>query len=257
MIAERLASRAAALAAERIPYVQATVVRAARPASVQVGATALVHADGTIEGFVGGHCAEPSVRLHALRVLETGEPLLLRIEPGAGDGDATDGAITVHNPCISGGALEIFLEPRLPAPRLRVVGDTPIATALAELGRGMGYDVATGDGEPGADDAALVVASHGRDEEHALATALDLGVPYVGLVASRRRGAAVVAALTVSDDDKARVRTPAGIDIGARTPEEIALSILAEIVAARRHQIAPPEPIADEHTGHEGHCCHE
>ena len=86
-----------------------------RPASVQPGASALVLGDGTIEGFVGGHCAEPSVRLHALHVLETGEPLLLRIEPGNGEGDAIDGAVTVHNPCISGGALEIFLEPHLPA----------------------------------------------------------------------------------------------------------------------------------------------
>ena len=156
MIAERLADRAAALEAERIPYVQAVVVRAARPASVQVGATALVHRDGSIEGFVGGHCAEPSVRLHALRVLETGEALLLRIEPGPGDQDAIDGAVTVHNPCISGGALEIFLEPHLPKPRLRVVGDTPIATALAELGRSAGFHV--GD-DAAADDAAVVVAS--------------------------------------------------------------------------------------------------
>jgi xanthine dehydrogenase accessory factor len=250
MIAERLATRAAALATERVPYVQATVVRAARPASVQVGATALVLGDGTIEGFVGGHCAEPSVRLHAARVLETGEALLLRIEPGNGDEAAVDGAVTVHNPCISGGALEIFLEPRLPTARIRVVGDTPIATALADLGRGLGYDMASG--EPAADDAALVVASHGRDEEQALAGALELGVPYVGLVASRKRGAAVLDALET--EGKERIHTPAGLDIGARTPEEIALSILAEIVATRRHTtVAPPH----EHAGHEGHCCHE
>ena len=138
MIAERLTDRAAALEAGREPYVQAVVVRAARPASVQVGASALVLKDGTIEGFVGGHCAEPSVRLHALRVLETGEALLLRIEPGAGDEAAADGAVTVHNPCISGGALEIFLEPRLPAARLHVLGDTPIAQALGDLGRAHG-----------------------------------------------------------------------------------------------------------------------
>ena len=165
-------------------------MRAGRPASVRPGATALVLGDGTIEGFVGGHCAEPSVRLHALRVLETGEPLLLRIEPGDGEGAASDGAITVHNPCISGGALEIFLEPHVPKPRLRVIGDTPIAHALAELAPGVGFEVGR---EPSDGDAALVVASHGRDEEEALATALDVGVPYVGLVASRRRGQAVVA----------------------------------------------------------------
>ena len=249
MIAERLADRAAALDVERVPYVQATVVRAARPASVQVGATALVLNDGTIEGFVGGHCAEPSVRIHALRVLETGEPLLLRIEPGSGDGDATEGAITVHNPCISGGALEIFLEPRLPAARITVLGDTPIATALAELGRGLGYEIATG--EPTADDAALVVASHGRDEEPALTAALEKGVPYIGLVASRKRGAAVLESLEA--EDTTRIHTPAGLDIGARTPEEIALSILAEIVATRRAQTTPPM----EHHHHEGHHCHD
>lgn len=248
MIAERLAHRAATLEAERAPYVQATVVRAGRPASVQPGATALVLGDGTIEGFVGGHCAEPSVRLHALRVLETGEPLLLRIEPGDGDGAASDGAVTVHNPCISGGALEIFLEPRLPKPRMRVVGDTPIARALAELAAGVGYVIGA---DASDDDAAVVVASHGRDEEEALATALDVGVPYVGLVASRTRGQAVVQSLEVSDDDRARVHTPAGLDIGARTPEEIALSILAEVVATRATKVTPPE----HHE--EGHCCHE
>jgi xanthine dehydrogenase accessory factor len=254
MIAERLANRVSALEAERVPFVQATVVRAGRPASVRAGATALVLGDGTIEGFVGGHCAEPSVRLHALRALETGDAMLLRIEPGDGEHAAADGAVTVHNPCLSGGTLEIFLEPRVPAPRVNVVGETPIAHALLELGRTLGYDVVAcrgADFEPSSDDAALIVASQGRDEEHALATALDIGVPYVGLVASRKRGEAVVAELEVSDDDRARVHTPAGLDIGARSPEEIALSILAEIVATRRPQTAP----VAHHEGH--HHCHE
>jgi xanthine dehydrogenase accessory factor len=242
VIAERLAHRAGALEAERAPYVQATVVRAGRPASVQPGATALVLGDGTIEGFVGGHCAEPSVRLHALRVLETGEPLLLRIEPGDDDdGAAVDGAVTVHNPCISGGALEIFLEPRVPKPRMRIVGDTPIAQALAQLAKGVGYEIGAGD------EAAVVIASHGRDEEQAITTALEDGVPYVGLVASRKRGQAVLAGLGLADD---RVHTPAGLDIGARTPEEIALSILAEIVATRTTKVSLP-------VHQEGHCCHE
>jgi xanthine dehydrogenase accessory factor len=244
VIAERLAHRAAALEAERAPYVQATVVRAGRPASVQPGATALVLGDGTIEGFVGGHCAEPSVRLHALRVLETGEPLLLRIEPGDDDDNAAiDGAVTVHNPCISGGALEIFLEPHVPKPRMRVVGDTPIAHALMELAPRLGYEL--GDG----DEAAVVIASHGRDEEQSITAALEAGVPYIGLVASRKRGQAVLAGLDGVDE---RVHTPAGLDIGARTPEEIALSILAEIVATRQAQTVLP---AEHHQ--EGHCCHE
>jgi xanthine dehydrogenase accessory factor len=255
MIGDGLAHRIATLEEERVAFVQATVVRAGRPASVRAGATALVLGDGSIEGFVGGHCAEPSVRLHALRALETGEALLLRIERCAGAGDAIDGAVTEHNPCLSGGALEIFLEPHVPPARLHVIGDTPIATALGELGRDLGYDVvAHQDGaiEPSHDDAAVIVASHGRDEDRALGTALDAGVPYVGLVASRKRGAAVVADLEVSDDDRARVHTPAGLDIGARTPQEIALSILAEIVATRRPELAP----LPDH-GHEGHHCHE
>jgi xanthine dehydrogenase accessory factor len=258
MIAERLANRVSALEAGRVPFVQATVVRAGRPASVRAGATALVLNDGTIEGFVGGHCAEPSVRLHALHVLETGDALLLRIEPGDGDHAAVDGAVTVHNPCLSGGTLEIFLEPHVPPARVHVVGETPIAHALHDLGRSLGYDVQLHTDsafEPTNDDAAVIVASHGRDEEQVLSTALDIGVPYVGLVASRKRGEAVVADLANSDDDKARVHTPAGLDIGARTPEEIALSILAEIVASRRPQTAPAAPPAARH--HEGHHCHD
>jgi xanthine dehydrogenase accessory factor len=243
MMDEKLAWRADVLADERIPFVQATVVRARRPASVRPGATALVLSDGRIEGFVGGTCAEESVRLHAARVLETGEALLLRIEPEAGEGETADGAVTVHNPCLSGGALEIFLEPRLPAARVHVVGDTPIALALGELGRGLGYDLAPhadGDLDLGAHDVGVVVASHGREEERALEAAVEAGIPYVGLVASRARGRAVVATLNVCDEDRARIRTPAGLDIGARTPEEIALSILAEIVATRRSQPAVP-----------------
>jgi xanthine dehydrogenase accessory factor len=250
LIGEGLARRTAALEEARVAYVKATVVRAGRPASVRAGATALVLGDGTIEGFVGGHCAEPSVRLHALHALETGDALLLRIEPGDGAETTAEGAVTEHNPCLSGGALEIFLEPHLPAPRMIVVGETPIAHALAELGRAVGYAVAAqADGtiDPHSDDAAVIVASHGRDEDHALAIALEAGIPYVALVASRRRGEAVVADLDVSDADRERVHTPAGLDIGARTPPEIALSILAEIVADRRPQTAPVATDGDRH----------
>jgi xanthine dehydrogenase accessory factor len=133
--------------------------------------------------------------------------------------------------------VEIFLEPRVPAARLLVVGDSPIAEALAELGRPLGYAVELVRGEDAAsraDDTALVVASHGRGEEPALTAALRLGVPYVGLIASRIRGAAVLAALDVPDDQRARVHSPAGLDIGGRTAAEIALSVLAEIVQERR-----------------------
>jgi xanthine dehydrogenase accessory factor len=237
-----LEARAAALDADRAPYVVATVVRRQRPASVRAGDAALVLGDGTIEGFVGGTCAEASVRLHALRALETGDPLLLRIVPDEPLDARTEveGAVTVANPCLSGGALELFLEPHLPAPRVVVIGDTPVADALADLGTRAGLTVEHG--ESHADDLALVVASHGRDEQDALERALRERVAYVGLVASRRRGAAVLAALDVPDEQRERVRTPAGLDIGARSAEEIAVSILAELISVRRRVLVPPAP---------------
>jgi xanthine dehydrogenase accessory factor len=234
----------------RVPFVHATVVRAQRPASAHAGDTALVRADGVIDGFVGGTCAESSVREYGLMTLSTNEPLLLRIVPGEQlpHGDE-EGAVTVANPCLSGGSVEIFLEPRVPAPRLLVVGDSPIAEALATLGRPLGFDVertAEDAAVPEADDAALVVASHGRGEEPALTRALQLGVPYVGLIASRIRGAAVLASLDVTDAERSRVHSPAGLDIGGRTAAEIALSVLAEIVqerrAAERHGAAAASP---------------
>lgn len=237
MIKGALAARAEALLAERRPFVYATVVRAAHPTSVRPGDAAIVLADGTIEGFVGGTCAQASVRVHSAHALETGAAVLLRLEPGAGpeDVETADGVVVAHNPCLSGGALEVFLEPQLPAPRILVAGDTPIARALAEVARAAGYDVLhrdTAEAAPRAGDTALVVASHGIDEERALVRALEAGIDYVGLVASETRGKAVRDGLDVSDELRARVRTPAGLAIGARSPGEVAISILAELIAA-------------------------
>jgi xanthine dehydrogenase accessory factor len=233
-----------ALARARVPFVQATVVRAQRPTSAHAGDTALVRADGVIDGFVGGQCAEASVREYGLKVLSAGEPLLLRIVPeGVGLTADEEGAVTVANPCLSGGSVEIFLEPRVPPPLVVVVGESPIAEALAELGRPLGFAVERGSGDVAPDGAeAVVVASHGRGEDTALALALQSGVPYVGLIASRRRGAAVLASLDLPDEERSRVHTPAGLDIGARTAAEIALSVLAQIVAERRSQPVAAAP---------------
>lgn len=219
------------------PYVHATVVRAQAPTSTWPGASALVLSDGTIEGFVGGQCAESSVRAASLEVLDSGEPTLLRILP---EGDEpfpdTPGARTVVNPCLSGGAIELFLAPHLPARRLVVVGHTPIADALADLAGAVGFQAVRADDldAPPAGAVAVVVSSHGRGEEEALRSALDAGVGFVGLVASRRRGDAVLGELDLGEAERARVHTPVGLDIGARTPGEISLSILAEIVRAVR-----------------------
>jgi xanthine dehydrogenase accessory factor len=226
--------RAAALRRDRVPFVHARVVRAERPTSAKPGDEAVVLADGTVEGFVGGTCTESTVRAQALALLDSGETLLLRITPVSEPGRADlPGTVTAFNPCLSGGMLEIFLEPVIPAPLVAIHGDTPIARALLALGGPLGYHVVSWDPQVAGEAAAVVVASHGRNEEEVLATALSAGVPYVGLVASRKRGEAVVASLAVDAGTRGRIHTPAGLDIGARTPEEVALSILAEIVATR------------------------
>jgi xanthine dehydrogenase accessory factor len=251
MIKAKLAAQAVQLTADRLPFVLATVVRARRPTSVRPGDTAIVRSDGAIEGFVGGHCAASSVRLYAMRALETGEPILLRLLPDGGDTerprDGIEGVVVEHNPCLSGGALEIFLEPRLPEPRIVIVGDSPVAQALEELAVTGGYSVepsgAASDGDL-AGAAAVIVASHGDQEEQVLTAALSAGVPYVALVASRDRGAAVRAGLDLPRELSSQLHTPAGIDIGAGTPVEIAISILAELILVRHSDPAPGRPPA-------------
>ncbi|MDX6541337.1 MAG: xanthine dehydrogenase accessory factor [Gaiellales bacterium] len=242
MMTPAMSRRAQELAAEGTAFVTATVVHARRPTSVEPGNVALVLADGTIEGFVGGLCSEHSVRAYSLQALETGRAVLLRILPFADEAEVAgeEGTVTVQNPCLSGGAIEVFLEPVLPAARVLVVGDTPIADALLRLGGEVGFAAVRVDAaalEPQAGDLALVVAAHGRDELHTLRLGLEQDLPYVGLVASRKRGDGVLGELRgdgVPDALLERIDVPAGLDIGARTPAEIALSILARIVAVQR-----------------------
>jgi xanthine dehydrogenase accessory factor len=232
--------RVAELSAQRVSFVRARVVLAEKPTSAKPGDQAIVLPDGTIEGFVGGSCAESTVRAQALALLDSGETLLLRITPqreeASGAGTAVAGRMTVHNPCLSGGTLEIFLEPVRPAPVLVIIGDTPIARSLANLGRSMGYEL----GADANNATAVVVASHGRDEEDTLRSALSANAEYIGLVASTKRGAAVLGSLGMCTSHTSRVHTPAGLDIGATTPDEIALSILAEIVSCRPRPTGRP-----------------
>ncbi len=245
--------RAVELRSRRAPFVLATVVRAERPTSAKAGDAAIILEDGTIEGFVGGECAEASVQVQALRALQSGQPVLLRIAPDTAPGEevSEQGTITVHNPCLSGGRLEIFLEPEIPAPVMVVHGSSPIARALAVIAEPAGYIVVpVGDGPESqavvSGASAVVVASHGRGEEAVLTAAVRAGIAYVGLVASRTRGAAVLDRLELSDDEKARVHTPAGLDLGGRRPEEVAVSILAEIIQLRRRDdVAATAALAD------------
>jgi len=250
---EEVERRVRRLRHDRVPYVSATVVRAERPTSAKPGDLALVLEDGTVEGFVGGQCAAETVRAQSLQALMTGEATLLRITPSARGEETREerpGLVAVANPCLSGGTLDIFLEPAFPPPLVAIYGDAPIARSLRAAGRPLGYDTR---GVDVPDDGpvsiprgteAVVVATHGRREEDLLRAALDAQVPYVGLIASRRRGTAVVASLEHPEGD--RVHTPAGLDIGAHTPGEVAVSILAEVVSERARPRAdaapPPQP---------------
>jgi xanthine dehydrogenase accessory factor len=279
MMKSVMTRRASELAAQRAPFVTATVVRTQRPTSARPGDVALVLDDGTLEGFVGGVCAQHSVRVYALKTMESGDPVLLRILPdGSGEELAEDeemisageevsneeGAVTVKNTCLSGGAIEVFLEPVIPAPRVLVVGDAPIAGAIHRIGDELGLEIVTVEKngpEPSADDLAVVVAGHGRDEYDALRRGLEAGVPYVGLVASHKRGKAVLDDLRedgVPAGLLELVDIPAGINIGARAPGEIAVSILAKIVSVRREErLEAPDHAGGLAVHHAGGRAHE
>jgi xanthine dehydrogenase accessory factor len=242
-----LLARADGLRGQRVPFVLATVVRAERPTSARPGDRAIVLADGSIEGFVGGACATSTLRAQSARLLHTGGSTLLRITPAGGQPEgrvvspeglvvSPEGLVVVDNPCLSGGTLEILLEAVMPAALIHVFGDTPIARALAEVGTAAGYQVRCTTDPAAAvprDAVAVVVASHGHYEPELLRSALAAGTPYVAMVASPKRGAAVMAELGLPAEQSARIKTPAGLDIGARTPGEIAVSILAELVSRR------------------------
>jgi len=228
-----ISERAQQLLAARTPFVHATVVRAEPPTSAYPGDEAILLADGTIEGFVGGQCAQNSVRRAAMGVLQAGESVLLRVLP---DGDVhfpeAPGACVVVNPCLSGGSLEIFLTPQLPAPLIQLYGATPIADALAQLCGVLGFEARRGTDLAGA--TAVVIASHGGPEADIIRAALDNDVGYIGLVASKVRGASILNELELSDAERARIHTPVGLPIGAKTPAEIAISIAAELIASIR-----------------------
>lgn len=241
-----------------VPFATATVVRAERPTSGKPGDKAIVTADGVMHGWIGGSCAQPTVVREALAALRDDRSRLIRLSPDPQAQPPREGVSDVPMTCFSGGTLEIFIEPHQPRPRLLIVGALPAARALAHLGRAMNYQVVVADPDhaggdlPGADlvisDLAdlpahahpltyAVVASHGHYDELALEQLLPSPAPYVGLVASRARAEQVrayLAAQGLSPAQIGRMRAPAGLDIRARRGDEIALSIMAEIVRERR-----------------------
>jgi xanthine dehydrogenase accessory factor len=266
-----LFGRAAELEEAGRSFAMATVVAVARPTSARPGASGIVHPDGTIEGWVGGSCAQPVVVREALRSMADGQPRLLRLSRDApAEGRRGDGVIELVMTCHSGGTLEIYVEPHLPAPVLWVAGTTPIAGALVSLGSAAGWrvslfdPVAEAEAFPGAERVVgetnlarvdpgvspyVVVATQGVWDEEAVAAALKRDAAYVGLVASPTRAGVVRQWLrdeaAVPDERLAALRAPAGLDLGAETAEEIALSILAELVQVLRGRadfVAAPGP---------------
>jgi len=264
-------ARVAELEAAGQRFAVATVVAVRRPTSARPGAAGIVHPDGTIEGWVGGSCAQPVVVREALRAITDGQPRLLRLsKDGPAEGHRADGVVELVMTCHSGGTLEIYVEPHLPAPHLWVAGTTPIAGALVALGAASGWRVTLFD--PVADAEAfptaeavhgdrelrklefstppyVVVATQGIWDEEAVATALQRDVAYVGLVASPTRAAVVRAWLRdeagLPEERVSALRAPAGLDLGAETASEVALSILAELVQVRRGRagfVAAPGP---------------
>lgn len=242
-MSESILAEAAALEERGEPFVLATVVWRRGPSSGQAGSKALVLADGTMRGWLGGACAQPAVRREAVAALADGETrlLLLGMPPEAAEAFGDD-AVTVAMECGSEGALAVSMEPVVPAPPLVVVGETPAVDLLVTLARDLGWradSVATGDElaarriDAGT---AVVVATQGHDDEAAVAAALETEAGYVGLVASARRAETVLGYLRdrgVPDDALGRVRAPAGLDLGRTGHREIAVAVLAELVALR------------------------
>jgi xanthine dehydrogenase accessory factor len=249
--------RASELKAAGKSFALVTVVRCESPTSAKPGAKALVDAEGNIEGWIGGGCAQPAVIDTVKKALKDGQPRLIRVSPGKG-GTVEEGIIDFGMTCHSGGTLDIFIDPVVPRPVLLIIGASPAAQALAALASRAGFDVNAA--FPGADrgmfpdalqvvdsldagvlqadtPAFVVVATQGKRDEGGLEAALATGAPYIAFIASERKAGKLREYLIERGHDAQRVAaivSPAGVEIGAVSYEEIALSVLAGLVRARR-----------------------
>jgi len=224
------------------PFALATVVWRQPPSSSQPGSRAIITADGELRGWIGGACAEPVVIREAQRVIAEGTARLVLLgTPDQFGGAVPDGMTVIPISCQSEGALEVYIEPVVPAPHLVVVGGSPMARTLATMGEALGWRTDLIDGPDFAPDMAdersmIVVATQGHDDEDVVSRAIAARPAYLGLVGSRRRGAMVLGYLAdrgLPEEDLARVRVPAGLDLGPTTHQEIAVAILAELVKLR------------------------
>jgi len=279
-------AEAGRLAARGEGFVLATIVGRRAPSSARPAQKALVLPDGTLRGFLGGSCIEPVVRREALAALGEGRPRRVLLAPGEPGAAGLSGAglePDVHShpmTCHSGGTVEIFLEPYPPAPVLELYGDSPVVAALEAMAPTLGWtvvrrggpgtdggaaatgeDVAAAEAAPDAEEGpapgavgspgvrAAVVATMGVWDETAAERALGAGAGWVGLVASPRRTGEVRRRLAdrgVPPGRLERLSGPAGLDLGAETPAEIAVSILAELIERRIGSTPPPDAAGPE-----------
>jgi xanthine dehydrogenase accessory factor len=278
----------ARLKAAETPFALATVVRTEGATSAKVGAKALVCQDAAMVGWIGGGCIEGAVRKAAAQALNDGRARMIRVRP-AGNTEDTEDVEAFKNSCASGGTAEIFIEPMLPRPLLLIAGGSPTGRALADLGRRVGFAVTVAalsddlagfteaerriegfafSDEARVDSSFIVVATQGKRDREALESALATGAPFVAFIGSRRKSESLKEQLLARGVDPARVaalRAPAGLDIGSQSPEEIALSVLAEIVQARRQGPSSSEELQQAAEGVQveivasspGGCCGE
>ena len=233
----------------------ATVVRYEAPVSGKPGDKAIIFADGEVWGWIGGGCAKPAVVKEALKALRDGRPRLLRISPSS---SKEEGIVAYNMTCHSGGALDVYIEPVLPKPHILIIGSSPVGRTLARLAKAIGCTVsvaapnATQATHPEADriqphlnlselktgpQTFIVVSTQGESDEEALEDSLHTDAAYVAFVASKAKAAKVLQYLSergIGAERLGQVKAPAGLNIGARSPEEIAVSILAEIIQVSR-----------------------
>ena len=264
---DQFLSKASELLAKGEPFAVAEVVRYLSPISGKVGDKAIILADGTLWGWIGGGCAQPAVVKEALKSLQDGRPRLVRISPSSSQ---EEGIVAYNMSCHSGGTLDIYVEPVLPKPHILIMGRSLVGRILASLARTIHYTVsiaapqADRESYPDADQVQadldlnglrigprtfIVVSTQGECDQEALEQALKTTASYVTFVASKAKAAKVLQSLTsrgISAERLNQVRAPAGLDIHAGSPEEIAVSILAEIV-----QLSRSQPIQQPASGEE------
>jgi len=234
-------------------FALATVVWRQGPSSSKQGSRAIITADGEVRGWIGGACAEPVVIREAKQVMANGNARLLLLgTPDQFGAAIPEGMTVVPISCQSEGALEVYIEPVFPVPRLVIVGSSPMAHTLAQLGLALDWSVDLVNGPDftaghASERSMVVVATQGHDDEDVMERAISARPAYLGLVASRRRGEAVLGYLAdrgVPPDQLAKVHAPAGLDLGETSHEEIAVAILAELVQLRASGALADAPAA-------------